>query len=272
MEYAQFPRWLADSHFHSVAMADRGLDPGAILSDLRAGGAGPMLDVAITPDDVGRQRALTGAVPGVFYSCGLHPGSTGRPDWQEALAAVEREIAGGTYHAVGETGLDWYRMYAPRERQLHLFQAHLQLAARHHLPIIVHNRQADADTLQQIRDAHLPTPGVMHCFSSDPEWVDRFVDAGMYISFAGNLTFRNAENLRESVVRVPEDRLLIETDAPFLAPHPFRGRDNHPAMVAHTLVRAAELRGVAPEHLAERTAENLARLLSVPVFGPAAKD
>jgi TatD DNase family protein len=252
---------IADSHFHSTAMAERGLDPGGIITELRAAGAGPMLDVAINPEDAPRQRELTGGIDGVYYSLGLHPGSTGRDDWREALELIRSGIAAGGYHAVGETGLDWYRMYAPRERQRELFAAHLELADHHALPVIVHNRDADEDCLELIRAIHPRAGGVMHCFSSGPEWVAPFLDAGMYISFAGNLTFKNAANLREAVALVPEDRLLLETDAPFLAPHPYRGRPNHPGLLVHTLEVAAEMRGIAPDDLAEQTAENLSRLL-----------
>jgi TatD DNase family protein len=242
-------------------MVERGLDPGKIISELRAAGAGPMLDVAINPEDAPRQRELTGDIDGVYYSLGLHPGSTGRADWAEALELIRAGLATGGYRAVGETGLDWYRMYAPRERQRELFAAHLELADHHALPVIVHNRDADDDCLELIRAVHPHAGGVMHCFSSAPEWVKRFLDAGMYISFAGNLTFKSAANLREAVALVPADRLLLETDAPFLAPHPHRGQPNHPGLLVHTLEVAAEMRGTTPDALAERTAENLSCLL-----------
>ena len=252
---------LADSHFHSTAIADRGLDPGEIISELRAAGAGPMLDVAITPEDAPRQRELTGEIEGVYYSLGLHPSSTGRDDWADALTLIRDGIAAGGYHAVGETGLDWYRMYAPRERQRELFAAHLSLADQHALPVIVHNREADEDCLELIREFRPRAGGVMHCFSSAPEWVAPFLDAGMYISFAGNLTFKNAASLREAIALVPTDRVLLETDAPFLAPHPHRGRPNHPGLLVHTLEVAARARGTTAEELATQTSENLSRLL-----------
>ncbi len=253
---------LADSHFHSVAMAARGLDPVEILTELREKGAGPMLDVAIEPEDGPLIRRLTGTVDGVYHSCGLHPGKTGRDDREKALDTVERELHGGHYRAVGETGLDWFRMYAPRETQVTLFERHLDLAARFDLPVIVHNREADRDCLDRLVHAALPRGGVMHCFSSSPEWIAPFLDAGMYISFAGNLTFRNAGSLREAVRLVPHDRILLETDAPFLAPHPHRGTANHPGLLSYTLRVAAELRGERPEDLARRTAANLNRMLA----------
>jgi TatD DNase family protein len=257
-------RFLSDSHFHTTAMADRGEDPYEILASFRSEFGGPLLDVAIEPEDPPRQRQLSGDVADVYYSCGLHPSRTGREDWQSAMVQVEHEIERGRYHAVGETGLDWYRMYAPRERQQELFSRHLDLSRRFSLPLIVHNRAADKDVLEMIKSADLSTMGVMHCFSSDPEWVRHFLDAGMYISFAGNLTFKNADNLRDALRLVPDDRLLLETDAPFLAPHPHRGQPNHPGLLIHTLRRAAEIRHASPARLGERVADNLARMLKIP--------
>ncbi|MFP4151341.1 MAG: TatD family hydrolase [Alkalispirochaeta sp.] len=278
---------LSDSHLHSTAMADRGIDPRSVLGTLREETGGIFLDVAITPEDPPRQRELTGGVAGVYYSVGLHPGSTGRDDWEAAMAAVETELGGtihsqggagrnhteGTgvgaeavpeprvYHAVGETGLDWYRMYAPRERQLELFYRHLELADAAGLPVIVHNRSADEDCLAGINAVAPRAGGVMHCFSSGPEWVGPFLDAGMYISFAGNVTFRNAGALRDALRNVPDDRLLLETDAPFLAPHPVRGKPNDPRLLPYTLEVAAQVRDIAPEHLARSVYNNLQRLL-----------
>lgn len=261
MATTQTLRYLSDSHFHSTAMEERGLDPQELLTSFRTDFLGPLLDVAIEPEDPPRQRRLSGAISDIYYSCGLHPSRTDREDWMQAMESIEREIGTDHYHAVGETGLDWYRMYTPRERQRELFQRHLLLSRRSRLPVIVHNRAADQDVWEMIRAADLSVMGVMHCFSSDPEWVRPFLDAGMYLSFAGNLTFKNAGNLREALKLVPDDRLLIETDAPFLAPHPHRGQPNHPGRLIHTLRCAAELRNTSPEELGLKTAANLSRML-----------
>jgi TatD DNase family protein len=255
---------MSDSHFHSVPMAHAGLDPGKLLADLRSAGAGPMLDVAIVPDDCEEQRRYTGAVGDVYYSCGIHPVASGREDWEEAFVRVESEIDRGGYHAVGETGLDWYRMYAPRERQVELFRRQLSVARDARLPVIVHNRDADDDVLAALTAARLSVPGIMHCYSSSAERVAAFLDLGMYISFAGNVTFRNADELRRAAAAVPRNRILLETDAPFLAPHPFRGKTNHPGMLVHTLRAVADTRDESPADLAATTAANLRRVLQLP--------
>ncbi|POR03951.1 hypothetical protein AU468_04610 [Alkalispirochaeta sphaeroplastigenens] len=252
---------MIDSHFHSQALADQGIDPRKLLEELARHGMGPLVDVAITPEDTARTGDLPAHYPGLYRSCGLHPVASGRQDWRDALDLIGRNLSEGTFSALGETGLDWYRAYAPRERQQEIFQAQLSLASSHNLPVIVHNREADQDCLEALRKADLPRGGIMHCFSSPPDRVAAFLDEGMYISFAGNITFPSARELREALLRVPADRLLLETDAPFLSPHPHRGRLNHPAMVAFTYATVADLRGQHLQDLVRQVAANLEALL-----------
>ncbi|SIQ88410.1 TatD DNase family protein [Alkalispirochaeta americana] len=252
---------MSDSHFHSQALADQGLDPRKLLRELRNLGMGPLMDVAITPEDTDKTGDLPRIYPALYRSCGLHPVASCREDWREALALIDHKLSQEPFSALGETGLDWYRTYAPRERQQEIFDAQLALASSHGLPVIVHNREADQDCLEALKKAALSRGGIMHCFSSSPTWVKSFVDAGMYISFAGNITFPSARELREALVCVPKERLLLETDAPFLAPHPHRGKLNHPAMVAFTYATAAELRGENLEDLVHQVSENLETLL-----------
>lgn len=251
---------LSDSHFHSAAMAERGLDVGSIIAELAGRDAGILVDVAIEPEDLVRRRELTGEYPKILYSAGIHPSRSGRVDWSEAIELCSRQLETESIAAVGELGLDWYREYAPRPRQIEIAEAQLALALRFDLPVIVHNREADADVAGLLRTAGLPRGGVMHCFSSGAEWVAPFLDLDMYISFAGNVTFPSAQRLREAAALVPDDRLLVETDAPFLAPVPHRGRPNHPGLIIHTYEMLAEVRGVPPRHLIELVATNVRRL------------
>lgn len=248
---------LVDTHFHSSALRQQGVDPEALLGALTGVGMGALVDVAIQPEDLAQNEHLDSFASPLFRSCGLHPSVCGREDWKSALDTVAREIATGRFAAIGETGLDWYRLYAPRERQLAVFEAQLAIASRADRPVIVHNRNADQDCLTYLHAASLQKGGIMHCFSSDPEWVRPFLDEGFYISFAGNITFGSANTLRESLRCVPLDRLLLETDAPFLTPHPHRGRINHPGMVAFTYAVAAQIRGCSVETLIERISRNL---------------
>lgn len=238
------------------------MDPARLFRDLAEKGMGALLDVAIQPEDMEDPRSRDVAYPELYRSCGLHPSLAGRKDWEDAIQRVDGALKSGDYVAVGETGLDWYRMYAPERRQMEIFEAQLSLAHRWLLPVIVHNRNADKDCLDLLRRAALPRGGIMHCFSSEPEWIEPFLDAGMHISFAGNITFPSAGPLRDALKLVPRDRLLLETDAPFLAPRPYRGKMNHPGMIACTYTAAAEIRGCAVEDLIRDTADNLRRVLN----------
>lgn len=253
---------MVDSHFHSSALRSRGVDPDALLRDLTDHGMGALVDVAIQPEEMEDTASRNTSYSELYRTCGLHPSLAGRTDWREALSKVDSLLASGRFSAVGETGLDWFRLYAPSERQLEIFEAQLSLARRWDRPVIVHNREADRDCLQMIQRASLPRGGIMHCFSSGPEWISPFLDEGMYISFAGNLTYRSAHALRDALRLVPGNRLLFETDSPFLAPHPYRGKTNHPGMVAYVYAIAAETRGCAVEELIRITAENLRSLLN----------
>jgi TatD DNase family protein len=191
---------------------------------------------------------------------GRHPHETegfGAADIEE----IERAAADPGARAIGETGLDYYRDHAPREDQRRAFVAQLELAARVGLPVAIHTRAAEEDTFALLREHASGLPAViLHCFSA-PDRLDECVERGYLCSFAGNVTYPKAPELQEAARRVPDELLLVETDAPYLAPQSLRGKPNEPAHVAHTARYVAELRGVSYEQL-ERTVEaNAARVL-----------
>ena len=162
--------------------------------------------------------------------------------------------------AWGEIGLDYHYSPETRNAQLALFSEQLEEARRRNLPVVIHTREADDDTLGVLRE--VPSRGVIHCFTGTPSFARPLLDLGFYISISGIVTFRAADNVRESARVVPDDRLLIETDAPFLAPVPKRGQPNEPAFIAHTCAFLADLRHVPPEHLAETTFANAEAMLA----------
>ncbi|MFP4003449.1 MAG: TatD family hydrolase, partial [Alphaproteobacteria bacterium] len=165
---------------------------------------------------------------------------------------------------IGETGLDYYYENSPREDQAASFRRHIEAARRTGLPLIVHTRAADEDTAEILREemAQGAFSGVLHCFSAGPELARAAVDLGFYISFSGILTFPKAEELRRVAAEVPQDRLLVETDSPYLAPVPKRGKPNEPAFVKHTAARLAEIRGMPEAELHRLTTDNFFRLFS----------
>jgi TatD DNase family protein len=231
-----------------------------LLARARAAGITRIATVGMDGPSV--ERALTAARvhPEVAAIVGRHPHETegfGATDLEE----IERAAASPEARAIGETGLDYFRDYAPREDQLRAFEAQLELAARVGLPVAIHTRAAEDDTFALLRE-HAPSiPAViLHCFSA-PERIDEVVERGYYCSFAGNVTFSKATDLQQAARELPAELLLVETDAPYLAPTPVRGTPNEPANVAHTARFVAALREVSYEQLDETVEANAARVL-----------
>ena len=207
-----------------------------MLDRARAAGVDRVVLVATTVEQAAQTLALAEAHDGVYACLGVHPHEAGSPadlDELRRLLAHERAVA------VGETGLDYYRDYAPREAQRVLFERELDLARELDKPVVIHTRAADDDTLAVL--ARFAGTVVLHCFSS-PALLEPALDRGWYVSFAGNVTYPKAPELREAAVRVPRERILAETDSPYLAPQAVRGKRNEPAYVAYTVAALAAAR------------------------------
>ncbi|MFW6092798.1 MAG: TatD family hydrolase [Pseudomonadota bacterium] len=239
---------LIDSHCHLnylEAPADR-------LAGARARGVEAFLCIGVDEPGIGEVLALAEHHPDVWATVGLHPdGAAAATDWIEPHLAHPRVVA------VGEMGLDYFHETEPaaRRAQMARFDEQLALAGAHGLPVVVHTRAAQDDTLALLR-AHRGVTGVLHCFTESWEMASAALDLGYYVSISGIVTFRNAENVREVARRIPDDRLLVETDSPWLAPVPYRGKPNQPAYVVETAAFLAELRGQSLEALARLTGEN----------------
>ena len=224
---------MIDTHAHL------GDDAPEVLARARAAGVDRVIDVATTVEGARTTLARAAEDPGVYACLGVHPHEATEPGDLDEL----RELLGHPKAvAVGETGLDYYRDYAPRAAQERLFDRQLALAREVGKPVVIHTRAADDDT--QARLLQHDGAVVLHCFSS-PNLLEAALERGWYVSFAGNVTYKNAYDLRAAARRVPVDRLLAETDSPYLAPQPVRGRRNEPAYVAHTYDFLAELHGDA---------------------------
>jgi TatD DNase family protein len=222
---------LIDTHAHL------GEDAAEVLARARDAGVTRVIDVAMTTSGARDTLARAEQHDGLYACLGVHPHEAAEPGDLDEL----RELLGHPRAvALGETGLDYYRDYAPHEAQQRLFEAQLALALELGKPVVIHTRSADDDTRARLL-AH-DGPVVLHCFSS-PGLLDAALERRWYVSLAGNVTYKNAYDLRAAVRRVPVDRLLAETDSPFLAPQPVRGKRNEPAYVVHTYAALAELHG-----------------------------
>lgn len=246
------PTTVIDSHCH---LTDERLFPDVegVLERARAAGVEAVVTIGTHRDDWARVVELAERFPEVHAVAGVHP-HTADAATEEALAELRGLALGRRIVALGETGLDYFYDNAPREAQRASFLRHLELARETGLPVVVHTRSADADTAAIISDAP-GVRGVLHCFSGGRALLETALDAGWYVSFAGMITFKKYEDA-ELVRAVPADRILVETDAPYLAPIPFRGRTNEPAFVVHTARKAAEIRGEDPAEFAAAAARN----------------
>ena len=199
----------------------------------------------------------------IYATVGVHPHEASSLD--DCVLGELRRLAGHPkVVAVGESGLDYHYDHSPRDAQREAFRRSAGLARDLGLPLVVHLRAADADAAAILADTPPPCGGVIHCFSGDERSARTFLDLGFHLSFSGIVSFANASDVRAAAAMVPSDRLLVETDAPFLAPAPFRGRRNEPALVTRTAAVLAEVRGVALEEIADRTRENTRRLFRLP--------
>jgi TatD DNase family protein len=240
---------MIDTHAHLDACAD---PPGDLVARARAAGVDRV--IAIGSGIESCRAALEAATTegGVWAALGIHPHQAGGPE-ADRLAELRELLGDARAVAVGETGLDFYRDYAPRPQQRRTFERQLELAAELRKPVVVHTRAADQDTAAALEG--FGGTVVLHCFSS-PHLLTFALERDYYVSFAGNVTYPNASDLRVAATQVPANRLLAETDSPYLAPQPRRGRPNEPANVVHTVQRLAEVRQEPVADLAARIDAN----------------
>jgi TatD DNase family protein len=253
---------LVDSHCHLDFPELKG-ELDAVLDRARAAGVGLMVTISIRVGQFNELRALVEAHDNVYCSIGTHPHNAAEePDIMvEELVELARHPK---VVAIGEAGLDYHYDNSPRDMQKKSFRTHIAAARQTKLPLVIHARDADADIARILEEETKkgPFPFVLHCFTGGADLAHRGLALGGYISFSGVITFKKAEALRDIALAVPSDRILIETDAPYLAPEPLRGKTNEPAYVVHTAARLAALRGTREADMARQTTENFFRLFS----------
>jgi TatD DNase family protein len=259
------PPLLFDSHCHLdyIEAGVMGHPPDTDLQDVldraKAYGVGYVLNPAVNIADFDRVLGVAERFEHVYASIGVHPCEVEEtlsvPNWVEE---IERRLGHPKVKAIGETGLDYYHQSGDSEQadlQRQCFKTHLELALKYDLPVIVHDREAHAD-VKSLVEAHSGVKGVMHCFGGDADFAMEMVELGFYVSFAGNVTFKKATDLHDAAKRVPLNRLLIETDSPFLSPVPERGKPNEPYRTKFVADFIAELRGISVEAVIEASTQN----------------
>jgi TatD DNase family protein len=237
-------------------------DRSEVIQRLKAIGIVKLINVGFDLASSKRSLELAQSYPEIVAAVGIHPHDAEGlidTDWQEL-----RELASNDeVVAIGEIGLDYYRDLSPRDIQQQVFERQLQLAIELNLPVIIHNREAHQDVIDRLKKYKPARGGVLHCFSGSWEIAKVAMNLGFYISFAGPVTYKNAANLQEVAAQIPLDRLLVETDCPYLSPEPLRGKRNEPANVQFVIEKLAQIKGISPQELAEITAKNGAELFGI---------
>ena len=267
-----------DSHFHTQSMLQRGMDVFSLYDRLFEGGFAGGIDIGCTHDDLPQRRELLKDYPAILLSGAMGPWEAGRsettpvePEYEyqsaKSISQIESELDilkenMIRYKAsfIGEIGLDYYWDYGTHEKQHLIFETQMRWASEMGLRVLIHDRDADADTAEVIRRLGPDRGGVIHCFDGSPIVLEAALEKGYFISFAGNLTYKRNTDLRQMLRRVPLDRLLLETDSPYLAPVPLRGQSNNPSFIIHTYECAAETLGMNAEDLAIIIKDNYDRL------------
>lgn len=257
---------LADAHAH-LNMPEYASDQAEVIDRARQAGVALLINIGISVKNSQEVLATAQSYPWIYATAGVHPHGAGSVT-AASLTAVAQLLTDPKVVAVGEIGLDFYRRRAPEDIQEEVFRQFLDLAASQKKPVIIHTREATARTLAILRDYRQKiVGGVMHCFSGDYDEALAFLDLGLDISFSGVLTYPNAKPLQEAARRLPLDRLLIETDAPYLSPQPRRGKRNEPSYVTFTAQTLANLRGQPLAVIAAQTWQNTLRVFGLPEPG-----
>ena len=262
---------LVDTHCH---LNFRGYadDLGSVIQRASEAGVRHVIVPAIDLESCYEALALSEAYPGISCALGIHPNSTADAD-PSCIKLIRDWLRRDKVIAIGEIGLDYHWGKSPRHIQIEWFEMQLALAAEQRLPVIIHNREASADVLAiletwapSLPDELRSRPGVLHSFSGNAAHAERALALGFYLGFTGPITFKKADELRAIAKSVPLDRFLIETDGPFLTPHPFRGKRNEPAYLQYINNKLAELHGIAPHQMARQTSINAQRLFALPTL------
>lgn len=253
---------LFDTHCHLALLYQDPVEQVRVVDEARRNSVAGIANIATNLADFFSCYKNTKNIANVFHTIGLSPSEVTNPgkDWESQL---EEGLSYPKVVGIGEIGLDYFHRYGDRNAQIEFFIRQIEIASYHNLPVVIHNRQAGEDTKSILKSKLSSAGGILHCFSEDTKYALEMIDLGLYISFAGNLTYRNAKNLHDVAKSIPLERILIETDSPFLTPHTYRGKRNQPAYLVETAKFLAELRGISVEDLSNQLLANSLKVFKV---------
>jgi TatD DNase family protein len=251
-----------DTHAHIGLITEDPIDQLIIVQEARQEGVQHLVTVSNNLVDFVQLYENLKTEVEIYHSIGISPSSVVQPgeDWEMKIedgTKLDRVVA------IGEIGLDYYRKFGDRDSQVELFIRQLELADKLNLPVIIHNRDAGSDVLEILRERLPPKGGILHCYSEDYEYAKKSLDLNLWISFAGNVTYRNARNLQDTAKKIPLERMLIESEAPFMVPAIHRGKRNKPSYINETAAFIAQLREVPVEEIAEVLYQNSLKIFSL---------
>ncbi len=253
---------LFDTHAHIGLITEDPIDQLIITQEAKQAGIAHILSICNNLHDFSQVYQNLSTATHIYHSIGVSPSEVMHPgkDWE---IKIEEGIKLDRVVAIGEIGLDYYRKFGNKDSQIELFIRQLELSHQYDLPVVIHNREAGRDVLEILRDKLPPKGGVLHCYSENWDFAKEALDLNLYFSFAGNVTYRNARNLHESAKNLPLDRILIESESPFMVPSAFRGKRNKPAYLKATAEFIAELRGEDLEEVSTTLYENSLRFFGL---------
>ena len=259
----QIPKGLIDSHFHLLAMQNKGVDIIELLNEMQALSM-QGLDIGIEADDLAQRSALLSAYPFIHMSAGIGPWGVGsdQPPVTHQLEKLSASLEEHTVCAIGEIGLDNHWDYGTKDSQRDLFALQMDMAEERGLPVIIHSREADDDMAALLRCRTFTRQGIMHCFQGSMELASLAVSKGMFVSFAGPITYKANNEMRQIFKTIPPEHILLETDSPYLSPVPLRGTTIFPLHLVHIYMAAASLLGISEESLIAQMQSNFSAFLS----------
>jgi len=260
---------MVDTHFHGLIMENKGLDTKKHLTEAFKSGLDYAVDIGTELDDVDKRLELLSGFDQILFTAGNYPSEVEKSNTKTLIDSLEiiieknnSENFSKIISAIGEIGLDWHWNYGTKKQQMELFEAQIQLANKYKLPVIIHNREADKDIIDILKQNTPEFGGILHCFSSDYETAVKLIDLGLFISFAGNVSYKKNSVLREVASKIPVESILIETDSPYLSPQQVRGKNNHPGHIAYTYETVADCKNLPLEDFINSIKSNFISLIN----------
>jgi len=254
---------MIDTHFHGLIMEQKELDTRSVLTEAFESGLEYAIDIGLEMSDIQERLNLLKEFKNILFAAGNYPSEVEKDSTSNLVNLLEELIKKNhKIIAIGEIGLDWYWNYGTKEQQIELFEAQINLANKYNLPVLIHNRDADKDILEALNKITPEAGGIIHCYSSDYKTAVKLLDLGLYISFAGNVSYKKNNTLREVASKIPVNSIFVETDSPYLSPQKVRGKLNHPGHIGYTYETLSECQNLPLEDFIEKVRNNFNNLFS----------